>query len=278
MKTALAAVFLAIIRASCHPSQLPKANSRNPRPPADHSLRGSLEPRATWYQQLSRFLLHRSVIFDADGTSGPPRVAVHRHMLGGVTVLDLLEEKHGVELDALLDNTTHFFLENPGHHKPEKQKKQQSSNRQCCNTEEERRHCGDQLGDDGAQKSTLKAAEGETGQRRLSTHAAEAGIAWTTVSDRFEGVIGIAVVHPGYRAQVHSHAEPETYVLLEGVAHMRLGERTYTVQSPAIVYIPGDTPHAMTPHAVSVAVRLLYSFDQGPMERIRYQFHDHYLA
>ena len=92
-------------------------------------------------------------------------------------------------------------------------------------------------------------------------------------SGRF-GVWGIALVKHGFQARLHHHPEAETYYFLWGEGRMVIGRgenaRVLTFSSPAKVHIPASVPHAMTP--VSNYVVLLYTFANGPFDKIPYTF------
>jgi hypothetical protein len=49
----------------------------------------------------------------------------------------------------------------------------------------------------------------------MSQEAVDA-LQWITVQDSKDGVIGVAVVKKGFRAELHWHAEEEVYEFLEG--------------------------------------------------------------
>eukprot|EP00946_MAST-07B_sp_MAST-7B-sp1_P001700 g1700.t1 len=95
-------------------------------------------------------------------------------------------------------------------------------------------------------------------------------------SERF-GVWGVALVMNGFKARLHFHPEDETYYFLWGEGEMIIGDgnrgdttKRLRFSAPAKVHIPADTPHAMTP--VSNYVVLLYTFPNGPFEKIPYTY------
>ena len=83
-------------------------------------------------------------------------------------------------------------------------------------------------------------------------------------------VFGVALIFRDFEATHHFHAEEETYYFCWGRGKLLLGDSIREVQAPAVVQIPGNTVHAMTP--VSRFVILFYSFKQGPFHSIKYTY------
>ena len=92
------------------------------------------------------------------------------------------------------------------------------------------------------------------------------------------GTVGIAVVSQGFKAPLHYHKEPEVYVFIEGIGLLYLSGTMHRIQAPAVVKIPGDAVHCMTP--ITKRVVLGYGFGaavDGGAE-IQYYFEDKYMT
>eukprot|EP00947_MAST-08B_sp_MAST-8B-sp1_P003358 g3358.t1 len=100
-------------------------------------------------------------------------------------------------------------------------------------------------------------------------------LSYAAVHDSAKGVIGVAVVKKGFKATLHHHLEPETYVFLQGTGRLYLAGRVLEVTAPAVVRIPGNAVHAMTP--LSDEVVLAYAFPTGPFDQIEYTYLKSYL-
>ena len=83
-------------------------------------------------------------------------------------------------------------------------------------------------------------------------------------------IIGIAIVFRDFEATHHFHKEEETYYFLYGQGRLLLGADTKVIQAPAVVAIPSNRIHAMTP--VSRFVILVYTFQKGPFCNIKYTY------
>lgn len=76
--------------------------------------------------------------------------------------------------------------------------------------------------------------------------------------------MGIALVFKNFEATHHFHKEEETYYFAFGKGKLLLGEEVFEIQAPAVVTIPSNVVHAMTP--ISRFVILFYSFREGPFK------------
>jgi mannose-6-phosphate isomerase-like protein (cupin superfamily) len=89
-------------------------------------------------------------------------------------------------------------------------------------------------------------------------------------------IFGVALVFRDFDAPHHFHAEDETYYFFYGTGKLLLGSEVRDVRAPAVVHIPGNTIHAMTPS--SRFVILFYSFNKGPFRNIEYTYLDKKMA
>lgn len=98
---------------------------------------------------------------------------------------------------------------------------------------------------------------------------------WLNIVNTPCRVVGVALVKRGFVAQLHRHAESETYYILWGIGHMMIGAERRVVAAPERVVIRGNVPHALTP--LSSYVLLVYTFRRGPFENIEYHFIDRFI-
>ena len=89
-------------------------------------------------------------------------------------------------------------------------------------------------------------------------------------------IFGVALIFKGFDAPHHYHKEEEMYYFCYGKGRLLLGDTVVEVQAPAVVRIPPNCVHAMTP--VSRFVLLCYTFNEGPFERISYTYLDKKMA
>jgi mannose-6-phosphate isomerase-like protein (cupin superfamily) len=89
-------------------------------------------------------------------------------------------------------------------------------------------------------------------------------------------IFGVALVFRDFDAPHHFHKEEETYYFVYGTGKLLLGSEVREVQAPAVVNIPSNTVHAMTP--VSKFVILFYTFQKGPFHSIKYTYLDKKMA
>jgi mannose-6-phosphate isomerase-like protein (cupin superfamily) len=85
---------------------------------------------------------------------------------------------------------------------------------------------------------------------------------------------GIAEVVPGGGAlQMHRHAEPEIYFIIEGSGIMMLEGRETVVTAGSAIFIPGNAWHGLRNEG-DVCVRLFYVFPTGSFADVVYEFPD----
>ena len=83
---------------------------------------------------------------------------------------------------------------------------------------------------------------------------------------------GIAEVVPGGGAlQMHRHAEPEIYFIIEGSGIMMLEGRETVVTAGSAIFIPGNAWHGLRNES-DVGVRLFYVFPTGCFADVVYEF------
>ena len=59
-------------------------------------------------------------------------------------------------------------------------------------------------------------------------------------------------------------------MFIEGTGQLFVDGHVYTVEAPAVVHIPGDAIHAMTP--LTDRVVLGYAFPRGPFACVEYTY------
>ncbi len=83
--------------------------------------------------------------------------------------------------------------------------------------------------------------------------------------------VGVARIAPGDELGRHRHAEPEIYLVLEGVATVAVGEEEHEVEAGAAIFIPGDAVHACR-NAGASDLRFAYVFATDSFEDVEYVF------
>jgi quercetin dioxygenase-like cupin family protein len=102
---------------------------------------------------------------------------------------------------------------------------------------------------------------------RLSFHTLISGD--TTPSNGL--VAGVSLVEPGGELALHSHAPPEIYFVLEGVAIVTIDGVARTVSPGAAVFIPGGARHAIR-NSFDQTFKILYVFPADRFDQIHYEF------
>jgi mannose-6-phosphate isomerase-like protein (cupin superfamily) len=83
---------------------------------------------------------------------------------------------------------------------------------------------------------------------------------------------GIAEIVPGGGAlQMHRHAEPEIYFIVEGTGIMMLEGSETVVTAGSTIFIPGNAWHGLRNEG-DVGVRLFYVFPTGCFANVVYEF------
>lgn len=103
-----------------------------------------------------------------------------------------------------------------------------------------------------------------------------AGIHWYLLRDKPDGVIGMALVHKSFRAELHRHEEPELYMFLRGMGLLQIEDRVQVVKSPSTVLIASNLAHAMKA-CTSEYVVLMFVFERGPFKTINYSYLSRYI-
>ena len=85
--------------------------------------------------------------------------------------------------------------------------------------------------------------------------------------------LGIAHVAPGEALAAHRHAEPEIYLVLEGVATVSVGDDEWQLEAGAAIFIPGNAIHGCR-NAQATDLRFAYAFATDSFETIEYDFGD----
>jgi quercetin dioxygenase-like cupin family protein len=87
-----------------------------------------------------------------------------------------------------------------------------------------------------------------------------------------EGLVaGVAIVEPGGELALHSHAPPEIYFALEGVAIVTIDGVEWALSAGAAAFIPGHARHAIR-NPFDRAFKLFYVFPADRFDAIRYDF------
>jgi mannose-6-phosphate isomerase-like protein (cupin superfamily) len=85
---------------------------------------------------------------------------------------------------------------------------------------------------------------------------------------------GIAEVVPGGGAkQLHSHAEPEIYYIIEGTGILTVDGIETIVTAGAAIFIPGDAEHGLRNES-NANVKLFYVFPTGRFGDVVYRYPD----
>ena len=83
--------------------------------------------------------------------------------------------------------------------------------------------------------------------------------------------LGIARIAPGDALERHRHAQPEIYLVLEGVATVAIGEDEQEVEAGSAIFIPGDTVHGCR-NAGTSELRFAYAFATDSFDDVEYVF------
>ena len=83
--------------------------------------------------------------------------------------------------------------------------------------------------------------------------------------------LGVARILPGNALNEHRHAEPEIYLVLDGVATVTVAGRESKVEAGAAIFIPGGAVHGCR-NAETVELRFAYAFAADSFETIEYVF------
>lgn len=85
---------------------------------------------------------------------------------------------------------------------------------------------------------------------------------------------GVAEIAPGGGSrQLHRHAEPEIYYMLEGTGVMSIDGTDTVVAAGDVIFIPGNTEHGLR-NETDAPVRLFYVFPTGRFGDVVYRFPD----
>lgn len=96
------------------------------------------------------------------------------------------------------------------------------------------------------------------------------------LSNNTDHVSGVATVQSRFRGHVHSHAEPERYVLLSGMGILRVNGINTIMREGDDVTIPGGSPHAFITLGRK-ASKLFFEFGRGPLASIKYTYTNTFL-
>ena len=83
--------------------------------------------------------------------------------------------------------------------------------------------------------------------------------------------LGIAEMEPGDRLAFHRHAQPELYLVLDGVATVAVAGREHRVEAGAAIFIPGGAVHGCR-NAEDATLRFAYTFPADSFDEIEYVF------
>ena len=85
--------------------------------------------------------------------------------------------------------------------------------------------------------------------------------------------LGIAHIPPGEALADHRHAEPELYLVLDGVATVSLAGEQHRVEAGAAVFIPGNAIHGCRNEGTT-DLRFAYAFATDSFDDVEYVFVD----
>jgi len=96
------------------------------------------------------------------------------------------------------------------------------------------------------------------------------GLSYYLISDTKTHVLGVAHVHPSFKGRIHTHKEPERYLLLKGQGILFLDGRTSVLREGDVKHIPGNSAHAFV--STGDTAVLMFEFDSGPLSSIEYTY------
>ena len=84
--------------------------------------------------------------------------------------------------------------------------------------------------------------------------------------------VGVAEIDPDQseKMQIHRHAQPEIYYILEGKGGVTIDGRELAVRRGTAVFIPGGAAHG-TRNTGTDPLRFLYVFPADSFEKINYE-------
>ena len=85
------------------------------------------------------------------------------------------------------------------------------------------------------------------------------------ISNNTDHVFGGAKVDKRFSGRLHSHAEDERYVLLQGEGIVEIGGLQHKMRPGDEAYIEGGLNHAFISTGPEPAI-LMFEFEQGPLE------------
>ena len=85
--------------------------------------------------------------------------------------------------------------------------------------------------------------------------------------------LGIARIPPGEALHEHRHAEPEIYLVLDGVATVAVAGEERRVEAGAAIFVPGGAVHGCR-NAEASELRFAYAFPTDSFEAVEYDFVD----
>jgi quercetin dioxygenase-like cupin family protein len=83
--------------------------------------------------------------------------------------------------------------------------------------------------------------------------------------------VGVAVLRPGERLELHRHEPAEVYLILEGRVEMTLGEAVHELDSGTVVFIPGNLTHGVRALG-DVTARFFYVLASDSFDDVQYDF------
>lgn len=82
---------------------------------------------------------------------------------------------------------------------------------------------------------------------------------------------GIARICPGEELSVHSHSQPEIYIIIEGEATVLVGDEVHHLRPGCAAFIPGGTRHGCRNEG-DRDLRFAYCFPTDSAGEIEYRF------
>jgi mannose-6-phosphate isomerase-like protein (cupin superfamily) len=85
--------------------------------------------------------------------------------------------------------------------------------------------------------------------------------------------MGIAKILPAETLHEHRHLQAEGYLILQGRALVRIGDKSGPLGAGSAVFIPGDAPHSYE-NMKTTDQRFAYAFPANSFAEIEYIFEE----
>jgi quercetin dioxygenase-like cupin family protein len=134
-----------------------------------------------------------------------------------------------------------------------------------------------------ARRTKARPVVARESERDCETWAAEdvakrGRVSWKTLFSRDKTptealTLGIARIPPGEALGEHRHAEPEIYLVLEGIATVTIAGDERRVEAGAAIFIPGNAVHGCR-NEETRELRFAYVFPTDSFNTVEYVFVD----